>query len=153
MIRTIKKKISTWKLSLTCVLFLSMFFLLACQDQVFPQQPTEKPAQVSDNDAVFLVVEEPPTYPGGHEKMSEFISQNMKYPEKARKENAQGTVFVEFIVEKNGTVSEAAVLKGVSKECDEEALRVVKILSPWNPGKQSGKAVRVKFVLPIKFKL
>ncbi len=153
MIRTIKKKVSQWKLVMTATLFPCMFFLLACQEQIIAQQDKPRPAQVSESDEIYLVVDEVPTYQGGHEKMSEFISQNMKYPEKARKEIAQGTVFVEFIVEKNGTVSEAAVLKGVSKECDEEALRVVKILSPWNPGKQSGKAVRVKFVLPIKFKL
>jgi len=153
MIKSIKKKISGWKLFLSITLFPCMFFLLACQDQIIAQQPKEKTALASDNDQIYLVVEEPPVYPGGFEKMKEFLSQNMRYPEKAMNDNIEGTVYVSFVVEKDGSVSDATIVKGVSKECDEEALRVVELFNPWIPGKQSGKEVRVKFVLPIKFKL
>jgi TonB family protein len=108
---------------------------------------------ISDDRKVFLVVDTPPEYVGGLEAMYKFISRNMRYPASARKMNIQGSVFVGFIVEPDGTVSEAAVIKGVSDDCDQEALRVVKMMPKWIPGKQNGRAVRVKFILPMKFKL
>jgi TonB family protein len=109
--------------------------------------------EVPQGDPVFLVVEKAPTYPGGLDKMNAFIFQNLKYPQQAVQDNTEGSVFVSFIVEKDGNVSEANIIKGISKECDAEALRVVKQLGTWTPGMQSGKPVRVRFVIPIKFKL
>jgi TonB family protein len=109
--------------------------------------------EITEGDPVFLVVEKAPTYPGGFDKMNEFIFENMKYPQKAVQDNVEGSVFVSFIVEKDGHVSNAMIIKGISKECDAEALRVVKQLGNWTPGMQSGRAVRVKFVMPVKFKL
>jgi TonB family protein len=124
-------------------------------DKLLSKIQSEKDEEivVSDGEQVFLVVEQPPTYPGGLDKMYEFLNQNTRYPEVAKKQNIQGSVFISFTVEKNGTISEATLIKGISKECDQEALRVVKLMDKWNPGMQSGKAVRVKFVLPVKFKL
>lgn len=117
---------------------------------VEPVQDEER--EVPAGEKVFLVVEEPPTYPGGIDKISEFINQNLQYPKGAVKENIEGSVFISFIVEETGTISEANIIKGINKECDQEALRVVKLMDKWNPGMQSGKAVRVKFILPVKFK-
>lgn len=109
--------------------------------------------EVPKGEKVYLTVEQPPSYPGGLDKMREVISQNIRYPEKARSAGIEGTVYVGFIVEKDGKVSEAAIIKGISKECDEEALRAVQKFDSWNPGMQSGKPVRVKFVYPVKFRL
>jgi TonB family protein len=160
MIKSIKKKIRGWKLFLSATLFLCMFYLLACNDQVAEKSPSvPRPEAKKDqasklsSDQVYLVVEEPPTYPGGLDKLELFIQQNLKYPKKAVEKGLEGTVYISFIVEKDGTVSESAIVKGIDEECDAEALRVVEQLEPWTPGKQSGKEVRVKFVVPIKFKL
>lgn len=161
MIKSIKRKISTWKLFLAASLFLCMFYLFACNEQGAEKSPvaartqpqSNKSAKVSSNDQVYLVVEEPPTYPGGFDEMNDYLQENIKYPKAAADQELEGTVFVSFIVEKDGTISEASVMKGFHVECDLEALKVVESFAPWNPGKQSGDAVRVKFVLPIKFKL
>jgi TonB family protein len=102
---------------------------------------------------IFTVVEEMPVFPGGPEAMMKFISNNIQYPEKARKEGIQGRVYVNFIIEKDGSVSSAKVLRGIGGGCDEEALRVVEMMPDWTPGKQRGQAVRVSFNLPVKFLL
>jgi len=153
MIRTIKKKISQWKLAMVGILFPCMFFMLACQDQVMAQQEKSKPAQVSESNEVFVAVEELPTYIGGPKKMNEFISENMRYPKASRKKGIEGTVFVSLVVEKDGTIGDVNLVKGIDAECDAEAVRVAKLLNTWQPGKQSGKAVRVQLILPVKFKL
>lgn len=102
---------------------------------------------------IFTVVEEMPVFQGGTEAMMKFISNNIQYPEKARKEGIQGRVFVNFLIEKDGSVSSAKVLRGIGGGCDEEALRVVEMMPDWTPGKQRGQAVRVSFNLPVKFLL
>jgi periplasmic protein TonB len=116
----------------------------------------EEPAPAvveEDVNKVFLVVEQPPEFDGGLEAMYKFISKNMKYPASARRMNIEGSVFVGFVVDADGKISEASIIKGISADCDKEALRVVQMMPKWRPGKQSGRPVRVKFVLPIKFKL
>lgn len=116
----------------------------------------EEPAPAvveEDVNKVFLVVEQPPEFEGGMEAMYKFINKNMKYPASARRMNIEGSVFVGFVVDADGKISEAAVIKGISADCDKEALRVVQMMPKWKPGKQSGRPVRVKFVLPIKFRL
>lgn len=102
---------------------------------------------------VFTVVEQMPKYPGGEKAMLSYLSNNITYPATAKKEGIQGRVFVNFIIEKDGRVSEVKILRGIGGGCDEEALRVVSSMPDWEPGMQSGKAVRVSFNLPIKFKL
>jgi protein TonB len=87
------------------------------------------------------------------EAMYAFIRKNMKYPASARRMGTEGTVFVGFVVDKEGRISNIEVVKGISADCDKEAERVVKMMPPWKPGKQNGRAVKSKFVLPIKFKL
>ncbi len=92
-------------------------------------------------------------YPGGFEAMSAYISKSVVYPEKAKADGVEGKVFVQFVVEKDGSVGEATVFRGVSPECDEMALQVVKAMPKWQPATFKGKPVRSRFMLPINFKL
>ena len=102
---------------------------------------------------IFTVVEEQPSYPGGEEARIAFLQQNIKYPEEAKELGIQGKVFVTFVVEVDGSITDVRVLRGIGGGCDEEAIRVVKSMPHWVPGKQRGVPVRVQFNLPIKFTL
>ena len=102
---------------------------------------------------IFKVVEEMPEFPGGAAKMMEFIQKNIKYPMMARESDIQGRVFVNFVVEPDGTITNVTVMRGIGGGCDEEALRVVQSMPHWKPGKQRGSAVRCSFTVPIIFKL
>ncbi|MDA3943162.1 MAG: M56 family metallopeptidase [Bacteroidetes bacterium] len=102
---------------------------------------------------VFTQVEVMPEYPGGPTVMMNFLADNINYPEQARRDSIQGRVFVNFVIEKDGTVSNVTILRGIGGGCDEEAKRVVKLMPKWTPGYQRGQAVRVSFNLPIKFML
>ncbi|HOZ29596.1 MAG TPA: energy transducer TonB [Bacteroidales bacterium] len=101
----------------------------------------------------FAVVEDKPLFPGGDAALMKFIADNTKYPEIAKENGIQGRVFIQFVIDKNGNVTKVQVAKGVDPYLDEEALRVVKMLPNWTPGKQRGKPVPVTFVVPINFKL
>ncbi|MCY7353368.1 MAG: M56 family metallopeptidase [Cytophagaceae bacterium] len=113
----------------------------------------QRAMQGDTTEPLFTVVEKQSSFPGGYRKLSKFLAQNLKYPEEARKANVQGKVFVAFIVEKDGTITNPQILKGVGYGCDEEALRMMKLMPKWTPGKQSGRAVRSRFNLPIEFSL
>ncbi|MGE4540443.1 MAG: energy transducer TonB [Bacteroidales bacterium] len=102
---------------------------------------------------IFTVVESMPEFPGGPAKMMEYIAKNIKYPAMARESGIQGRVFVNFVVEPDGSVSNVKVLRGIGGGCDEEAVRVVEAMPKWTPGRQRGKAVRVSFNLPVRFTL
>lgn len=102
---------------------------------------------------IFTVVEEMPEFPGGPAKMMEFIQKNVKYPMLARESDIQGRVFVDFVVEPDGSITNVKILRGIGGGCDEEAIRVVESMPKWKPGKQRGSAVRVSFRAPIIFKL
>ena len=102
---------------------------------------------------IFKIVEEMPSFPGGEQKLMEFVGKNIKYPQIARETGIQGRVFVNFVVEPDGSVSNVTVLRGIGGGCDEEAMRVVKNMPKWKPGKQRGKAVRVQYMLPVNFRL
>jgi protein TonB len=112
----------------------------------------QNPDSVSQ-DPIYFEVEQQAEFTGGLEAMTKFLNDNIVYPPKARKKNIQGKVFVKFIVEKDGSLSNIEVIKGVSRILDQEALRIVSISPAWIPGKQSGKIVRSQFVLPINFVL
>jgi len=94
-----------------------------------------------------------PEFPGGAEALLAYIASNIKYPTYAKEINIQGRVFIEFIVEKDGSVTNATILKDIGYGCGDEAVRVVETLPNWAPGKQGGKNVRVRYRLPVKFKL
>ena len=102
---------------------------------------------------IFKVVEEMPEFPGGAAKMMEYIQKNIKYPMMARESDIQGRVFVNFVVEPDGTITNVTVMRGIGGGCDEEALRVVQSMPNWKPGKQRGTAGRCAFTVPIIFKL
>ena len=110
-------------------------------------------AQTKKNDMLFSVVEVMPQYPGGQIAMMKYIMENMKYPEQAMKEGIQGRVAVSFIVEKDGSISNVRPIHSVHTLLDKEAVRVVKSMPKWSPGKQHGKPVRVQLIVPIMFKL
>jgi len=102
---------------------------------------------------VFTVVEQQPEFPGGTTEMYKYLSKNIKYPSAASRANVSGRVFLSFVVNTDGSIQDVSVLKGLGFGCDEEAIRVVKAMPKWKPGKQSGRAVRVKYNLPINFQL
>ncbi len=106
-----------------------------------------------DNDSIYQIVEVMPEFPGGTSEMMTYLSGNIKYPEEAKEKGISGRVFLSFVIEKDGAVSNVKVAKGIGKECDDEALRVVKAMPKWKPGLMKGKPVRVSYMLPIFFKL
>jgi periplasmic protein TonB len=111
------------------------------------------PVVVEDDNKIFMVVEQQPEFEGGYEAMTKFIAKNLRYPASARRMGIDGTVYVSFVVGKDGTITDVKILRGISADCDKEAVRVVQMMPPWKPGKQNGKPVFVRFNLPIKFKL
>ena len=115
--------------------------------------PVEVEEEEVSEQEIFQIVEEMPAYPGGDQKLMEYVAKNIKYPQIARETGIQGRVFVGFVVEPDGSVSNVKVLRGIGGGCDEEAMRVVKSMPKWKPGKQRGKAVRVSYMLPVNFKL
>lgn len=119
----------------------------------FNEQLSSISDAASQEDKVYTVVQEQPEFRGGYDAMMAFIRQNLKYPAETRMQGREGTVFISFLVGKDGTVSEGRVIRGISAEADQEALRVVQLFPPWIPGRQNKQPVNVRFVLPIKFKL
>ena len=98
-----------------------------------------------------MVVENMPEFPGGRKNLMNYLAKNIKYPEEALKAKIEGRVFVNFIVEKDGSISHVKVLRGIGHGCDKESVRVVENMPRWKPGEQKGQPVRLSFNLPIKF--
>jgi periplasmic protein TonB len=109
--------------------------------------------KVEDDDTPLLIVEQAPEFVNGLNAMYKFLKENIKYPAVARENGIEGTVYVGFVVGKDGTIRDVKVKRGIGGGCNEEAIRVVELMPKWNPGKQNGKAVNVSFTIPIKFKL
>jgi periplasmic protein TonB len=115
---------------------------------------TKKPRFIDPTlDSVFIIVKEMPEYTGGLDGMYQYLSENIKYPIPAMETGIKGTVYVTFVVEKDGSISSAALLNDIGGGCGAEALRVVKSMPKWNPGRQNGTPVRVQFNLPVRFVL
>lgn len=122
----------------------------AKEETVVPEAvPTDSVAKENAYD----VVEQMPEFPGGMKELLKFLQDNLKYPESAKKNNLQGRVVVQFVVEKDGTPTEFNVVRPVDPDLDAEALRVLKTMPKWKPGMEKGEAVRVKFTVPVAFKL
>ena len=117
-----------------------------------PEAPTAEGTFEPVQGDVFDVVEEMPQYPGGAQALLEFLNQNVQYPEEAEKAGIQGRVIATFVVEKDGSVSNARVVKSVDPLLDAEALRVINAMPKWKPGKQNGELVRVKYTVPLSFR-
>ena len=132
-----------------------LFAIIVVEREVVYNTPVESPVEeeVTDEDEIFMIVEEEPEFPGGPAKLLEYIQQNLKYPMEARENNIQGKVIVSFVVEKDGSISNVKVLRGIGGGCDAEAVRVIESLPKFKPGKQRGNLVRVSYTLPINFVL
>ena len=113
----------------------------------------EVPNVKEEQQAIFTVVEEMPQFPGGMGEAMRFLAQNIKYPKAAQQAKIEGRVIVQFVVGKDGSVSDIQIMRSVSPDLDAEAIRVVGMMPKWIPGKQRGKAVTVKFTMPIMFRL
>lgn len=115
--------------------------------------PVEEEDDEQEEAQIFTVVESMPSFPGGDAARIKYLNENIKYPQMARESGIQGRVFVTFVVERDGSVTDVRVLRGIGGGCDEEAIRVIKNMPNWNAGQQRGKPVRVQFNMPILFKL
>lgn len=102
---------------------------------------------------IFTIVEDMPSFPGGEAKLFEYLGKNIKYPQIAKEAGISGIVYVNFVVGTSGNITDVKVLRGIGGGCDEEAIRVVKNMPQWSPGKQRGKPVKVSYNLPIRFSL
>ncbi len=120
--------------------------------RIMPQNGFRFPAE-PDNDSIYQIVEQMPQFPGGESALMEYVSKNVVYPEEAKEKEIQGRVFIGFVVEKDGSIGEVKVLRGIGGGCDEEAVRVIKGMPKWKPGIKDGKPVRVSYMMPINFKL
>ena len=146
------------KLLVLLLLMSGFVFVQSCQSK-----KTEEAVEVSEiiepqehvvhSDTIYNVVEELPVFPGGTEALMQFIAENIQYPELAKIKNIEGRVFVNFVIEADGKVSNAKILRGIGHGCDEEALRVISSMPDWQAGKQGGQAVRTSFNIPIRFAL
>ena len=128
------------------LLFLSAF-LFALSFGAFAQE------EVKVEEEVFVVVEEQAEFPGGMDSMFAYIHKNLKYPEQAKEKGIQGRVFVQFVIEKDGSISNVKILRGIGGGCDEASVEMIKNMPKWKPAKQRGKPVRCQFNLPINFEL
>lgn len=121
--------------------------------EVIFNEPVKDAGEVVDANEIFLVVEQPPEFPGGMEALYKFFGKTIRYPGQARRMGIEGTVYVSFVVDADGTINDVQVIKGIGAGCDEEAKRVFQLLPNWKPGKQRGRPVRVRYTLPLKFTL
>lgn len=113
----------------------------------------EGDATIGDEQQVFISVEQMPEFPGGNEELFKYLAQKISYPPLAKENGISGKVYVQFVIDNGGTVKDVKVVRGIGGGCDEEAVRVVKAMPAWKPGKQNGKSVNVQYSLPIKFTL
>lgn len=123
------------------------------QTQVYIPPPPPKPKQEEVTEEIFVVVEEQPEFPGGNAAMMKFLSDNIRYPVIAQENGIQGRVICNFVVERDGSITDVQVVRGVDPSLDREAIRVIQQMPRWKPGKQRGSAVRVRFTLPVVFRL
>jgi periplasmic protein TonB len=128
-------------------------------NEIAAEPPTEAPTavtkvlEIEEDNTAFITVEVQPSFMGGNSEMYKFLGKNLKYPSAAQRANIQGKVFLSFIVEKDGSITDIETMKGIGFGCDEEAMRVVKPMPKWIAGKQNGRNVRVKFTIPVFFRL
>jgi len=158
-----------YKYLLFVPLAFALVFMTSCkrktkvQEQVMEGTKVEVKAETGEDttqiknaeptDKAYEVVEQMPTFKGGDAALMKYLSENIKYPETAEKAGEQGRVVVNFIVEKDGAVSNVKVVRSVTPTLDAEAVRVIKAMPKWVPGKQDGKFVRVKYNVPVSFRL
>jgi len=124
------------------------------EEEVVIAAPVEAPVEEEEEEVVFVVVESMPEFPGGQQALFKYLSENVKYPVIAQENGIQGKVICQFTVNKDGSIVDVEVVRsGGDPSLDKEAVRVIKSMPKWKPGKQRGKAVRVKYTVPVNFKL
>ena len=132
--------------------------LLLLIGMVFPSlfyaqdRQNENAVQGKDAEYAFEQLEVKPEYPNGNEGLGKYLSENIKYPKKALKNGVSGKVFVQFVIDKTGKVTNVVAVRGVEKSLDKEAVRVIKSMPKWKPGMKDGQPVKVKYTIPINFK-
>ena len=155
MMNKTKSRFGAWKV-LAALPLAALLLMVGCKPAT---QNAEEAIEVEnvvvddEQPEVYNVVEVDPEFPGGIEALYKYLAENITYPQQAKDSGIQGRVYVTFVVEKDGSITGAEVLRGIGGGCDEEALRVVNAMPKWTPGKQLGEPVRVQFNLPVVFKL
>lgn len=163
MMNKTKSRFGAWK-ALAALPVAALLLMAGCQpangeaveQEEIPFEATnvdESAPLDANTDEVFKVVEVDPEFPGGEEALYKYLAENIKYPEKAKNNKVEGRVYITFVIEKDGNVSDAKVLRSVNEELDAEALRVINAMPKWKPGMQRGVPVRVQYNIPISFKL
>lgn len=158
-----KTKSSSLKLA-KYLLMLPMFFVLIAANSVYAREneqtiqvpsppPPPPPVKLAETDEVFVVVEEMPEYPGGVDAMMRFLGETIRYPFEAMTNGIQGRVICNFVIEKDGSVSDVQIVRGIDPHLDDEAIRVIEAMPKWKPGMQKEEIVRTRFTLPIVFRL
>ncbi len=131
--------------------------VLASTGLLAQNDPASRGESAADSGAskpeVFSMVEEMPEFPGGEEAMLQYIADNLKYPGRARRQKVEGRVVIRFVIDEEGNVTNVEAVKSLHPDCDKAALKVVKNMPRWKPGRQKGKPVRVFYMLPIRFQL
>jgi TonB family protein len=140
---------STWPV-LAILLSTNVF---AQDDVAVPVEQAPVRIDAQQEEPIYDIVEVMPEFPGGKEALMTYLTKNLKFPDQAREQGVQGTVYITFIVEMDGRISGVRVLRGIGGAFDEEAMRVVREMPIWKPGTQRGKSVRVRYNLPIRFTL
>ena len=156
MMKKQKTRFGAWKM-LAVLPVAAALMMMGCKPaEATDAETTATPEAIvgtAVNDTVYNVVDVMPEFPGGMEALYKYLVDNIRYPEQAKKDGVQGMVYVRFVVEADGSISNAKVMRGIGGGCDEEALRVVNAMPKWQPGKMQDKPVRTQFYLPFTFKL
>ncbi len=130
------------------ILFVLTISLMSCS--IFKKEPKVESVDINK---VYTVVEKQPEYPGGADAMFSYLGKTIKYPQAAKEAGVKGKVYVSFVIERNGSISNIKVLRGIGSGCDEEGIKAVKNMPNWTPGEIRNQTVRVQYVLPINFSL
>lgn len=159
MMNKMKTRFGAWK-AVAALPVMALLLMVGCKPAATSEEPQQEEPVYNTMDLtenadgeVVSVVEDDPEFPGGEEALYKYLAENIKYPVLAKEKGTQGRVYVTFVVEKDGSVTDAKVLRGVSEEVDAEALRVINAMPKWKPGMQQGVPVRVQYNIPIIFKL
>ncbi|MCC8155232.1 MAG: energy transducer TonB [Tannerellaceae bacterium] len=127
--------------------------IITCYDPVYPLPEEDKPDELNEEPEYYVAVEEMPQFPGGDMAMMKYIQENLVYPENAIRNGVEGRVVCQFIIDEEGGLYDIKVVRSIDSDLDEEALRIIESMPTWKPGIQRGKAVKVQYTVPVKFKL
>jgi len=136
----------------TLLSFLQALIFISASFLSMGQSTTQNGGTKPDS-LVFTVVEKMPQYPGGDDARLKFLADNIQYPKEAKETGISGTVYVTFVIDTKGLLTDAKIMRGIGGGCDEEVLRILALMPPWEPGTQEGKPVRVQFTMPVRFTL